>query len=242
MLVTGLSVGVEMHKNKAPVQVINSYVAGLTSLVTYGQAINSFKQLKGQEIYLPFEGSPIEEMTSFLAKQEGLVWKEDLKPIYSPFPASVQLLQQGKAKAVVLPEPFVSMLQDKEKLQDKENIFVSLDYRQEWDTQTNSTNGYPQVVTLVNPNWAKANHELITQFNQLLTEAIAEVRQNPAVVVEQTATNFSFPPKVLQNSLSRTSFAMLIDEALATSITHYYQTIGRPLDDNSFKSFFYSYP
>jgi hypothetical protein len=90
--------------------------------VTYGEKVESLSDLKGQEIYLPFEGSPIEEATMFLAKQEGLVWGTDLKPVYSPFDASVALLKEGKAKAVVLPEPFVTLVEK------EPNLFISLDY------------------------------------------------------------------------------------------------------------------
>ena len=105
ILVTGLSVGVDLFKNGAPIQVIDSYVAGLTYLVTRGKKVDGFADLKGQEIYIPFEGSPIEEITQFFVEQEGLTWKKDLKPVYSPFASSVELLKQGKAAAVAVRSP-----------------------------------------------------------------------------------------------------------------------------------------
>jgi len=235
ILVTGLSVGVEFFKNKAPAQVVNTYVSDLTYLVTYGQKITSLSQLKGKEIYMPFEGSPIEEMTQFLAAQEGLVWKQDIKPVYSPFPASVELLKQGKATAVALPEPFVSLVEK------QDQVFVSMSYRAKWDAITGSTNGYPQVASFVNPEWAAAHPQEIARFNELLAQAIAEVQQNPEAAAQQTSTELKFPPAVLQASLQRTGFAMLTGTDMATAIQHYYQTIGKPLDDK-FAPFFYRLP
>ena len=47
ILVTGLSVGVDLFKNGAPVQVIDSYVAGLTYLVTYGKNGRALRRSEG---------------------------------------------------------------------------------------------------------------------------------------------------------------------------------------------------
>jgi len=58
ILVTGLSVGLELFNNGAPVQVIDSYVAGMTYLVTRGQPINDLTELKGRSVYLPLRGRP----------------------------------------------------------------------------------------------------------------------------------------------------------------------------------------
>ncbi len=232
VLVTGLSVGVSMFENGAPVQVVNSFVTDLTYLVTYGQPVERLADLAGQEIYLPFEGSPTEEVTRFLAEQDGLVWGEDIKPVYSPFPASVELLRQGKAKAVVLPEPFVSMVQG------DEQIFVSLNYRQAWEAQTGGNSGYPQVAVFVNRDWAAQHSAEIEAFNQALADAIQAVQQDPVGAIEQTGSAFSFPQPVMLAALQRTGFAPLTDEALANTVLQYYQTIGEPLNAE-FETFFY---
>jgi NitT/TauT family transport system substrate-binding protein len=232
ILVTGLSVGVSMFENGAPVQMVNSFVTDLTYLVTYGQPVERFADLAGQEIYLPFEGSPTEEITRFLAEQDGLVWGEDIKPVYSPFPASVELLRQGKAKAVVLPEPFVSMVQG------DEQIFVSLNYRQAWEAQAGGNSSYPQVAVLVNRDWAAQHSAEIEAFNQALADAIQTVQQDPVAAIEQTGSAFSFPQPVMLAALQRTGFAPFTGEALANSVLQYYQTIGEPMNDE-FKTFFY---
>jgi NitT/TauT family transport system substrate-binding protein len=232
ILVTGLSVGVSMFENGAPVQVVNSYVTDLTYLVTYGQPVERFADLTGQAIYLPFEGSPTEEITRFLAEQDGLVWDKDLEPVYSPFPASMELLRQGKAKAVVLPEPFVSMVQD------DEQIFVSLNYRQVWEAQTGGNSSYPQVAVFVNRDWAAQHSAEIETFNRALSHAIQTVQQDPVGAIEKTGPAFGFPQPVMLRALQRTGFAPLTDEALANHIQHYFLTIGEPLDAG-FQEFYY---
>lgn len=225
ILVTGLSVGIDLFKNGTPIQVIDSYVAGLTYLVTYGKQVTSFADLKGQELYIPFEGSPIEEITQFFVEQEGLAWKTDIKPIYSPFASSVELLKQGKATAVALPEPFVSLIEG------QPDMVISLNYRERWDSLTGSTNGYPQVTPFVMRDWAAAHPDVIARFNTEIAAALQAIKQDPAAAVAQTQAQLGLPAKVLLAALGRTDFAFVSSDALAETIQGYYRTIGKPLDD-----------
>jgi NitT/TauT family transport system substrate-binding protein len=232
ILVTGLSVGLEFFRSGVPVQVINSYVSGLTYLVTFGRKVDSFGELRGQEIYIPFEGSPIEEITQFFVEQEGLTWKQDIKPIYSSFLSSVELLKQGRVANVALPEPYVSLVEK------QDQVFVSLNYKQEWDALTGSANGYPQVATFVKKDWAAAHPDLIAQVNDELANVLHMIEQDPAAAVEQTQAELGFPPEVLLSSLQRTDFSFSDSGKMAQEIQRYYQIIGRPLDE-TFDPFFY---
>lgn len=232
ILASGLSVGVDLRKNDAPVQLLNSYVTGLSFLVTSGEAVESLSDLKGQEIYLPFEGSPIEEATLFLAQEEGLVWGVDLKPVYSPFEASLALLKEGKAKAVVLPEPFVTLVEN------EPNLFISLDYFTAWNAATETESGYPQVGVFVNAEWARQNPDQVAAFNNALVEAIRLIEENPEEAVAKVKDQFKLPEAVLLRSIQRTRFSLSTGEQLKAEVNNYYELIGKPLDDN-FADFFY---
>jgi ABC-type nitrate/sulfonate/bicarbonate transport system substrate-binding protein len=232
ILASGLSVGVDLRKNEAPVQVLNTYVTGLSYLVTYGKKVESLSDLKGEEIYLPFEGSPIEEATMFLAQKEGLVWGTDLKPVYSPFDASVALLKEGKAKAVVLPEPFVTLVEK------DPNLFISLDYYTSWNAAAGTQAGYPQVGTFVNAEWAKQHPAELAAFNAALAEAIQLIETHPEEAVAKVKDQFKLPEAVLLRSLQRTHFSLLTGEALKKDVSAYYELIGKPLDDQ-YTDFYY---
>lgn len=234
ILVTGLSVGLDLYKNGAPVQMANSFVSGLSYLVTYGKQVSSLSELKGQEIYIPFEGSPIEEATAYLAGKEGLVWKTDLTPVYSPFDSSIELLKQGKAQAVVLPEPNVTLVEG------QPNIYISLSYFDEWNKYTGSESGYPQVGSFVSPEWAKAHPQQIAAFNRALADAIQYVEDNPADAVAAVKDHFKLPAEKLLRSLNRTHYALVTGTDLQTTLDEYYQVIGKPLDEND--TAFYYFP
>ncbi|MEA5079940.1 MAG: ABC transporter substrate-binding protein [Anaerolineaceae bacterium] len=231
-LVTGLSVGLDLYKNGAPVQMVNSFVSGLSYVVTYGKQVSSLSELKGQDIYIPFEGSPIEEATSYLAGKEGLTWKTDLSPVYSPFDASIELLKQGKATAVVLPEPNVTIVEG------QPNIYISISLFDEWNKYAGNTDGYPQVGTFVSPEWASAHPDQVEAFNQALSDAIAYVESAPSEAVAAVKDNYKLPVAKLEKSLSRTHYNLVTGSDLQATINGYYQLIGKPLDEND-SAFYY---
>lgn len=232
ILVNGLSVGVDLYRNEAPVQIVNTYVTGMSFLVTNGEKVDTFAALKGQDIYIPFEGSPIEEATSFLAGKEGLKWGEDIKPVYSPFDASVALLKQGKAKAVVLPEPFVSLVEG------QPGMNVSLDLYQSWNQATGQTDGYPQVAAFVKRDWAASHTDDLAAFNAALNDAVKLTKESPEESVSLVKDKFKQPEKILLKAVSRMHYAVLTGEEMKQSVSGYYELIGKPLDDR-YKDFYY---
>jgi ABC-type nitrate/sulfonate/bicarbonate transport system substrate-binding protein len=224
ILVTGLSVGAGFLRNGAPVQVINCYVSGLTYLVTHGRQVNSFAELGGGPLYLPFEGSPIEETTRFFVEQEGLIWKQDIVPVYAPADSSLALLAQGKAAAVALPEPYVSLAEQQER------VYVSIGYRERWDALTGSGDGYPQVCAFVKKEWADAHRQTIARFNDELAEAIRTVRRDPAAAADQTEEMLGFTQETLRSALRRTDFELRDSDEMEWEIRRYYRIVGKPLD------------
>lgn len=234
ILTTGLSVGTKFFNKGIPIKMINSYVSGLSYLVTYGKKVNSFSELKGEKIYLPFKGSPIEEITSFFISKEGIDLFKDFKPTYSVFPSSVELLKQGKAKAVILPEPFVSIVEN------VKNIYISLSLKNLWEKYTGIENGYPQVGTFVKNDWLKNNTNFIEKLNNELKKAIEFIKNNPEKASCIAAPYFAFPESILLKALKRTSFYFEKGNELKNDIINYYKILDKPLDEN-FNNFFYIY-
>lgn len=230
ILATGLSVGVQFFAQGAPVRMIGSHVSGLTFLMSDGPARN-FRDLRGRTLVLPFEGSPIQEVTRFLMAREGLVWGRDIPIAYASFPATVNRLRQGQVHAAALPEPFVSQLLAAGTGQ------VAFSYADLWDACTGGTGGYPQVGLFVQDAWAAENRALVRQFMDALDRAVTRVFEDPQGAVAETGSDFPFPPAVLRDALGRTRFRMLRQEALRQAVTDYYRTIGHPLDE-SFDAFF----
>ncbi len=232
ILVSGLSVGIDMYRNGVPVQVVNSFVSGLSYLVTYGETYESLQELTGKSVYVPFEGSPIDQVMQYLVTANGLEWKTDVTPVYAPFESSIALLKEGKLDAVVLPEPSVSLVSD------VPNVYVSLDLAGEWDEATGVAGGYPQVASFVSSEWSSAHVDTINAFNQALQTAISQVEADPSAAVDQVKEYFKIPAEKLTNSLSRTRYSYVAGEEMQSDIELYYAVIGVALDE-SFKGFYF---
>ncbi len=235
ILTTGLSVGVNFFKQQVPVQIVNSYVSGLSTLVTRGKAVTTFRELQGAEIVLPFEGSPLEEVTRFLATQEGLTWGVDLKPIYAAFPSTLALIKQGQVAAAVLPEPFATMAAA------QPEMFAAINYKAAWDALQHTQDGYPQVGTFVTRDWAAAHPEALATLHRELARALQRLQTDPADAVARTVADFQFPEPALQASLQHIDFALTVGAELKQALQAYYQTIGTPFDE-TFDAFFYFPP
>lgn len=234
ILFTGLDVGLAFFKNKSPVVMLNSYVTGLTYLVTYGLKVNSFKELKGKSIYIPFEGSPIEEIVKFFVEKDGLVYKKDITPIYAPFASSFELLKQGKAEVVALPEPFVTMSSS------IPNVYISFGFKEYYEKLTGKNNGYPQVGAFAMKSWAINNIDYIKLLHTELAKAIELIKKDPNQAIKIAAPYFKFPEPVLLKALSNTTFSLSYSTDLLNEVFSYYQTIGNPLGEE-FKDLFFIY-
>lgn len=228
LLVSGISTGVDMRANGAPVQLVNSFVSGVSYLLTYDRKVSQWADLKGQSIYLPFQGSPLEEVTAHLIKAEGLDWPGDFQPVYSPFETSIELLKQGKASAVALPEPYVSLLED------QPHVFISLSYYDAWQKVHPEDHGYPQVGTLVKIDWAQSHPDEIAQFNEALAEAVKQVESDPVGTLHTVREYYSLSEDVLSRSLKRTQYAFVSGKALQDAVTRYYSQVEKPLHEDAF--------
>ena len=232
LLVTGLSVGQTLYAQGAPVQMANSFVSGLSYVVTYGKPIQSFADLAGGELYVPFEGSPIEEICAYFAAQEGLTWGEDITPMYAPFDSSVALLKEGKAAAVVLPEPFVSLVEN------EPDLYISLDLAALWDGYNPGVNGYPQVGTFVNSQWAAKNADTIAAWNDALAQAIVATDNDPQAAVDIVADKYKFPEAVLLKSLSRIGYSFTSGAEMQALVEQYDAVLGNTSHEND-AAFYY---
>ncbi|MCF7885518.1 MAG: hypothetical protein K9M80_03400 [Candidatus Marinimicrobia bacterium] len=234
ILITGLSVGQKFYEQKIPIKIINSYVSGLSYFVSFQDSVNNFKSLKDKTIYLPFKGSPLEEVTKFFIAQEELSWNTDIKPQYAPFPSTVNLLLNNKIKHAVLPEPFVSRV-----INSNQNIKISFSYYKMWNKYTKQNNGYPQVATFIKAD-KKLDKQLLTTLNNALRKSIEFTTNYPDSALKIVKPKFKFSKNILQDALIRTHFQLFAGDTLKDVVRNYYQILGKPLDE-TYQDFFLHY-
>ena len=227
VLVSGLSVGLGLFRNGLPVQMSASYVSGLSYLVTTDPVVHSFADLGGREVYVPFAGSPIEEVCRHLAAQEGLAWGEEILPVYAPFDSSIALLKDGQAEAVILPEPNVSLVES------QPGLYVSAGLYDLWNAAHPGEDGYPQVGVFVNSAWAQTHPDQVNALHAALARAIERVQNDSQGAVEAVSAQFQPPVSVLESALARTQYRLYTGAAMLDWVEAYYRTIGSEMDDES---------
>ncbi len=235
VLVTGLSVGLGMFNNEAPVKLINTNVTGLAYLVSCNHEINRFADLAGHEIYMPFEGSPMEETTKFFVEKAGLTYGEDVKPIYAPFDTSTALIKNGQDAIVAMPQPAATAMAA------QECGHLGASFYDTWNEVTGDKDGYPQVGAFAKASFVEANPDWIIAFNEAVAKAIGELQASPDPLIADLAENFSFPAPVLVKAFLATKFTVQSDKEMKDAVIHYYETIGKPLDEK-YEDFFYTLP
>lgn len=234
LVLTGLSVGVKFFDQGIPVKIIASHVSSLSYLVYNSDKIKKiehFKDLTGEKIWFPFPNSPLEEVSKYFIKQEGLELGLDMDAGYGAFQSSVKMLQAGKSSVVVLPEPFVSLA-----LKNSPNIKIGIDFSKLWSEYNDSI--YPQVALIGKAEWLNKNEELIAGFKKALKNSVLLCQTDPQTAITLTKEYFSLPEEILHSALLRTQFELLTDTDLQKSVFSYYKTIGTNLDEQQYKQLF----
>ncbi|MCF7919572.1 MAG: hypothetical protein K9N06_06640 [Candidatus Cloacimonetes bacterium] len=227
LLLTGYAVGESFARRDVPIKMAASWINGLNWLVSADSTISGFSQLKGEKIYFPFQGSPIEEMSLWLAEKEGLNVETDLETGYLPFASMLEMMRQGNVKFAVM--PVSSALQ----IVDNKNYFFSFDLNDKWQQITDS-DFYPQLGLFYNPQQKKD-----IPLDTLLTElekAIHQINEDPLMVQEKYGDKLSFAPEVVRQSLNMMRFQFLRGDELQKKMELYFEKNGINPPPRSFYS------
>jgi len=229
LLLTGLSVGMKMFEQGVPVKMLASHVSSLSYLVVNKELtgdVNSFADLAGYTISFPFPGSPLEEVSRYFFKQDGLELGKDVKATYNALPLAVMLLKQGKLAAAPLPEPFCSLA-----VNSSDKLAMVIDYSKLWQSYTASD--YPQVALFAKGKWLEDHGEWIGKFRLLIKEAIDICEVDPQRAVAMTRDSFKLPDDVLLSALKHSGFHLQTGKDLEHTVFTYYKLIGKDLEKQS---------
>ncbi len=194
LLLTGISVANSFSQQGVDFDILNSQVDNLTHLVGH-DLITNFSQIKGRKIIFPFADSPMEVLFTEIAKQHNLVKNQDYTIEYMPFTTSLQVLQQGQDLLVWLPEPFVSLAED------KFNLKVGLSLDKEFRSQLADINAC-QVLLLAR------DLDLRTQgaIHYLSKVYIDSLKKQPEKFINRLPQDFPNRQAYNLRTLKRTSY------------------------------------
>jgi NitT/TauT family transport system substrate-binding protein len=172
---------------------------GVMYLVSDGQSIHRWTDLRGKEVFVPAKGSVPDLLFQYITIKNGLHPETDLKITYISSPAELaQLVIAGKSQLAVLPEPWVT--ETKERVT---RLKVSLDFQKEWGKATGENSAYPQTCVVVRKQFAMEHPELIKDFLRNLEQSIGWVRKNPSQSGALAEKYVQLPAVAVQKGLKR---------------------------------------
>ena len=117
------------NKTNGKVKLAGINTLGMLYIVENGNSIKNIKDLKGKTIYSSGKGAVPEFALNYILKANGIDPDKDVKIEYKTDHSEVaSAIAAKKIDIAVLPEPFVTTTQMKDK-----NLHISLDLTKEWN-------------------------------------------------------------------------------------------------------------
>lgn len=162
-----------LYNKGVPVQIASVIGWGVMYLI--GDAkVKDWPDLKGQTVIAPAKGAVPDLLFRYILVKNGLNPEVDLTIQYVGSPVELaQLTAAGAGSLVVLPEPWVTQVIEK-----NPKVHVLLDFQQEWQRIEKQGQTYPQTCIVVNRKFAAANREFVQLYLKELEGAMEWLNQN----------------------------------------------------------------
>ncbi len=212
---------------------------GVMYVVTNGDIIKSWANLKGKQIDNAGQGAASDLVFKYLLSKNGLNPDKDVTIKYIPSPAEqAQLIIAGNSKISVLPEPWVSTVLSKNK-----DLKVALDMQQEWTRINGADVQFAQTCLVVNTDFAARNPDIMIKFLENYAASIDWVNKNPAAAGELVKKqDIGIPADVAAAAIPRCNISFMSAMDAKPAVEKYLQvlldfspdTIGGKLPDAKF--------
>ncbi len=206
---TPTSLAANLYQRGVPIKLLNVLVWGILYLWSGDENINSWKDLRGKKILIPFRGGLPAQLFFYLASENGLNPEQHIDIQYTTdFTQAVQLLLAKQADVALLAEPSGS---GAEIMGETKNvpIRVVLDLQEEWGKATGKKPRIPQAGTLALTSLINEHPELIQLVQNSLKTATAWTRENPSEAAKLGAKYLGLKPNVIERSLAKTPLEMV---------------------------------
>ncbi len=215
-----------LYNKGVDIRLLNVSVWGVLWMVSRDNSLKTLADFKGKEVIMPFRGDMPDIIFQYLAEQEGLDIKQDLKLTYVANPLdAMQMLIMRRAEHALLAEPAVSMALRKTQSFPisivAPDLYRSVDLQQEWGRVLKQEARIPQAgMAVIN---SQLSDRVIQRFIEEYAKATQWVLDNPEAAGDMVAERIS----------------LLIPEAVADSIkTAQFKTVTAPEARPELEQFF----
>jgi NitT/TauT family transport system substrate-binding protein len=226
-------------KTKGGVQLVGVNTLGVLHIVENGNTIKSVKDLKGKTIYISGKGATPEFVLNYILEKNGLDPNKDVKIEFKGQHADVaSLLASKEASIAVLPEPFVTTTQMKDK-----DLRAAIDLTKEWEKVSNNTSQLIMGAMVFRKDFLDKRGSEISEFLTKYKESVDFVNNNVAEAGKLIEKNGIIPKaKVAEMAIPKCNIVLIKAQDVKKSLNEFYtvlknsdpKSIGGKLPDDNF--------
>lgn len=165
------------NKTKGNVDTLAINTLGILYIVENGNSVKNISDLKGKHIYSSGKGATPQYALDYILRGNGIDPEKDVKVEYkSEHTEVLSALMNDKNAIAVLPQPFVTVAQEKDK-----NLNVAIDFNKEWDKLNKDSKDKSKMITgvlVVRKDFADKYPEKVKDFMEDYKESIEFTNKN----------------------------------------------------------------
>jgi len=229
----------KLYNKGIPYKLVSVNTHGNLYMVTSNKELQTWDDLKGEEVYMIGQGLVPDLIFRYLAEANGVIPDEDFTIVYLAGASEVaSTYLSGKATTILMPEPVLSVVKTK-----TDDIQILFDFQDEYEKVTGSKAGFPQAGLLVKNELIETEPEVVEAFIQGMQASCIWVNEEPETAASYiTELDLGIPEPVAINAIpglniehvsvsdSREELEMLFDILMSSSP----DAIGGKVPDEAF--------
>ncbi|WP_039657244.1 ABC transporter substrate-binding protein [Clostridium tyrobutyricum] len=227
------------NKTNGKVKLAGINTLGMLYIVENGNSIKNIKDLKGKTVYSSGKGAVPEFALNYILKANGIDPDKDVKIEYKTDHSEVaSAIAAKKIDIAVLPEPFVTTTQIKDK-----NLHISLDLTKEWNKISGGKSNLIMGTLIFRKDFVDKQGKAADEFLERYSQSVQFVNKDPKKAGELIQKNGIIPnAKVAEKAIPRCNIVFISTKDGKKSLQNFYsilksnnpKSIGGKMPDENF--------
>ncbi len=212
---TGFNQGLNYYMTNKDITLLATPVWGISSLVVSDKSLNTLDNLRGKNILVPFQKSPLDLQLKTVLKRQNI--ENSIEIGYEAIGRQIPLLIAGKTDGIAIPEPFVS------KLLAQNDYKILFSFYDKWKEINNGEGRTPQVSLFVKKEFGASNKAILLKIIDEIKSNISNIGEE--FIIEKYSKIFEIDKTTLTGALKRTYFEIPDRETSIGLSSEYENTI-----------------
>ena len=229
----------KLYNRDVKVQLLGIHNWGLFYLLSTNQKIENWQDLKGEKIYIPDKGGPLDIVFQELAAKKDLDLKNEIQIERGKMREVAQLMINNMAETAVIREPFVSQT-----LLNNSQSRIVFDLQKEWEKEYDFR--IAQSALVVRQEFAEENKKLMAELEKQYKKSAEKLESNHQLAAELGEKYLEVQPKVILKAYPSLNLKYQNINQVKAEVISYFEvlksynidTIGGSIPD---EEFYFSY-